>query len=243
VWSIIRSIYAWLLLSVIMLPLFPATWIFARITHRSDPKRDRLRVLVASWVSLYARLTPLYGFHVENRERLPATGAFVLIANHESGLDVLSLLYLRTRARFLAERWIFKVPLAGALMRACRHIPVKPGDKESGRSALEEVGRALGEGSPVAIFPEGELSPDGMTQFRAGAFVAAKRAGVPIVPLLLEGTGAAWRPGTLVVRGRHEIRIAVLPAITAEQVASQSPEVLADQARAAILAARRIAQP
>lgn len=242
-WSIIRSIYAWLLLSVIMLPLFPAAWMFARLSRRSDPKRDRLRVLVASWVSLYARLTPLYGFHVENRERLPAHGAYVLIANHESGLDVLSLLYLRTRARFLAEKWIFKVPLAGPLMRACRHIPVKLGDKESGRSALEEVGRALAEGSPVAIFPEGELSPDGMTQFRAGAFVAAKRAGVPIVPLLLEGTGAAWRPGTLVVRGRHEIRIAVLTAISAEQVASESPEALAERARAAILAARRIAQP
>lgn len=242
-WSTIRSTYAWLLLSVIMLPLFPSAWLFAALTRRGDPKRDRLRVLVASWVSVYARLTPLYGFHVEHRERLPAEGAYVLIANHESGLDVLSLLFLRTRARFLAEHWIFKVPLAGPMMRRCRHIPVKLGDKESGRAALEEVGRALAEGTPVAIFPEGELSPDGMAPFRAGAFVAAHRAGVPIVPLLLEGTGSAWRPGTMVVRGRHEIRIAVLPEIAAEVVARESPERLSELARSALLGARQVQTP
>jgi len=78
-----------------------------------------------------------------------------------------------------------------------------------------------------------------MAPFRAGAFVAAQRAGVPIVPLLLEGTGTAWRPGTMVVRGRHEIRIVVLPEISAEVVGRESPERLSELARSAILAARQ----
>jgi len=238
-WSFLRSVYAWALLTIVMLPLFPAAWLYARATARRDPDRTRLRVFVATWVSAYARLTPLYSFAVEGRERLPATGPYVLVANHESGLDSLSILYLRTPARFLAEAWIFRVPLAGPLLRACGHIRVKPGDRESGRRALEEVGEVLSKGSPVAIFPEGVLSPEGMTRFRPGAFVAARRAGVPIVPVLLEGTGQAWRPGTLVVRGRHDIRIAVLPPIDAAEVASTDPETLAERTRTAIASARR----
>lgn len=222
-----------------MLPLFPVAWVFEKLTAQRDPVRARLRAFVSTWVSAYARLTPLYRFHIEGRSHLPATGSYVLIANHESGLDVLSMLTLRTPARFLAESWMFEVPLAGALFRRCRHIPVKVGDRDSGRAALEEVARALAEGSPVAIFPEGRLSPDGIAAFRPGAFVAAKRACVPIVPVLLEGAGQAWRPGTMVVEGRHEIRIAVLEPIAAAQVAEASAQALSELARERILGARR----
>jgi len=239
VWSIIRSIYAWLLLSVIVLPMFPAAWLFGRVTARRDATGDRLRVFVARWASTYARLTPLYRFEVEGREHLPRDGAYVLVANHESGLDVLSMLVLGTRARFLAEAWIFAVPLAGPLMRRCRHIRVEPGNRESGRAALEEAARALDEGTPVVVFPEGELSPDEMADFRPGAFVAAKRAGVPIVPVLLEGAGQAWRPGTLVVRGAHVIRIAVQPPIDVHGVDEPDADALSERTRQAMLDARR----
>jgi len=238
-WSQIRSTYAWILLSVIVLPLFPAAWAFAGLSTRVDPTRARLRVLVSRWVSLYARLTPLYRFRVEGRDHIPASGPYVLIANHESGLDVLSMLMLHTPARFLAESWMFRVPLAGALFRRCRHIPVTVDDRESGRAALAEVASALAERSPVAIFPEGRLSPDGISEFRPGAFVAAQRAGVPIVPILLEGAGRAWRPGTMVVEGRHEIRIAVQRAIPASEVSATSAEELSNRAREQILGARR----
>jgi 1-acyl-sn-glycerol-3-phosphate acyltransferase len=238
VWSTLRSTYAWILLSVIVLPLFPVAFVHAILMRRRDADRSRLRVLVARWVSLYARSTPLYRFEVEHRDRIPATGPYVLVANHESGLDVLTLLYLRTTARFLADAWLFKVPLAGPLMQRCRHIRVDTSDRESGREALEEVGRSLAEGTPVAIFPEGRLMPDGMGAFMAGAFVAAQRAGVPIVPVLLEGAGNAWRPGTLVVRGAHEIRIAVLPPVPAEDVKKLSTEALSARVRSDLLAAR-----
>jgi len=238
-WSSIRSTYAWILLSLIMLPLFPVAWIVALATGRRDPLRSRLRVFVSSWVSLYARLTPLYRFQVEDADRLPRDRPYVLVANHESGLDVLCLLYLRTPARFLAESWLFEVPLAGPLFRRCRHIPVKIGDRESGRAALAQAAGALAEGSPVAVFPEGQLSPDRLAVFKPGAFVAAQRAGVPIVPVLLEGAGQAWRPGTMVVEGRHEIRIAVLEPIGAEEVATTSPEALSGRVQSLILGARR----
>ncbi len=234
--SVIRSAYAWLLLSLIVLPLFPVSWLLEKLWH--DPDGARMRLLVARWASLYTRLTPLYRYRVEGRDRIPAVGPYVLVANHESGLDVLSIFALRLDARFLADAWLFRLPLAGSLMRRCRHIPVDPERRESGRRALAEVDRVLADGAPVVIFPEGRLTPDGLGELRPGAFVAARRAGVPIVPVLLEGSGDAWRPGTLIVRGQHAIRIAVLPPIEAAEVKARDVEALSERVRAALVAAR-----
>ncbi len=228
--SRIRSTYAWVLLALIMLPLFPVALLRRWLTARSDPRRDGLRVFVARWISLYAQLTPLYHFHVIGRERLPA-GPHVLVANHESGLDVLCLLQLHTPARFLAEHWLLAIPLAGRLFRDCRHLPVELGDRESGRQALAEAEAALAEGTPVAIFPEGQLSPHGLGAFKPGAFVLAKRACVPLVPILIEGAARAWQPGAFTVEGRHEIRITVGEAVSADDVKAAEVEALAERVR------------
>ncbi len=237
--SRIRSAYAWALLTLVMLPLFPVASLRRVLTARSDPQRDRLRVFVARWVSLYGRFTPLYHFRIEGREHLPK-GAHVLVANHESGLDVLCLLQLHSPARFLAEHWLFAIPLAGRLFEDCRHLPVEIGNRESGRRALVEAEEALAAGTPVVVFPEGTLSPGGLSEFKPGAFVLAKRAGVPLVPVLIEGAARAWQPGALIVEGRHDIRIAVLPPLGADEVKAAEAEVLSQRVRDRLVAAREL---
>ncbi len=124
---------------------------------------------------------------------------------------------------------MFRIPLAGWLFRACRHIPVKPGDRESGRRALEAAESSIDSGTPVAIFPEGKLSPDGLSEFKPGAFVLAARTGTPIVPVRLSGTGRAWRPGTVVVRGAHQIGISLHAPIRGDD-----PTELLEAARVAL---------
>ena len=83
-----------------------------------------------------------------------------------------------------------------------------------------------------------ELLPGEMGPFRPGAFVAALRAGVPIVPVLLEGAGDAWKPGSFAVEGRHEIRVAILDPIPPAEFGDSSAEDLSDLVRARLLAAR-----
>ena len=221
-----------------MLPLFTVLPIIRWALARRDPHGDRLRIFVATWVSVYGHTTPLYRFEVKGREHLPETGPYVLVANHESGLDVLVLLMLRTPARFVAEHFFFKYPVVGWLFRLTGQIPLRVGDRESGRRALERAEAALNDGTPVAFFPEGELSPDEMLPFKPGAFVAAKRAGVPIVPVLIEGSGTAWRPGTLVVHGRHVVRITILPPIDPDELRESEPADMAERVRASLLSHR-----
>ena len=73
-----------------------------------------------------------------------------------------------------------------------------------------------------------------------GAFVSALRAGVPVVPVLLEGAGGVWKPGSFAVRGRHEIRVAVLDPIPTTDLGDSSAEDLSELVRRRLLEARNL---
>src|SRR5206468_3457613 len=50
-------------------------------------------------------------------------------------------------------------------------------------------------GANVLVFPEGTRSRDGNVQpFKKGAFVLASQAGVPLVPVAIEGSGRCFPP-------------------------------------------------
>jgi 1-acyl-sn-glycerol-3-phosphate acyltransferase len=76
----------------------------------------------------------------------------------------------------------------------------------------------LKKGASVSIFPEGTRSKDGQIHnFKAGAFILAKDAGVPILPIVLDGTNTLVRKGWM-INWRNRITIKVLPPISAEEV-------------------------
>ena len=226
--SVLRSVFAWLLLAVIVLVMLALLALARIVPHRGAVRR----FLSEEAAGLYARLSPLYRIRIEGREHLPSAGPYVVVANHESGLDFVCLMMLRIRARFVAASWLFRAPLFGWVMRACEHISV--GRRDAGEGALAGAEAALGAGTNVAIFPEGAYSPGDLHDFRSGAFVVAQRAGVPIVPVRLRGTGAAWRPGTWIVEGRNAIHVCVLPRIAGDEVRSSTPDALAARVRAAL---------
>jgi 1-acyl-sn-glycerol-3-phosphate acyltransferase len=77
-----------------------------------------------------------------------------------------------------------------------------PVDRHSGtRAAAEVIGRfeqVLREGKPLLVFPEGTRSEDGILRsFKNGGFYAAVRAGVPVVPVALDGTHRLMKKGAL----------------------------------------------
>jgi glycerol-3-phosphate O-acyltransferase/dihydroxyacetone phosphate acyltransferase len=133
---------------------------------------------------------------VEGRERLPAGGAVLFVANHPNSLmDPALIGYTAQRpVHFFAKAPLFDVPVFGALMHALGMVPAYRGqdDKASVRKNLEtlDVGaQYLGRGEAVGIFPEGKTHDrEGLEQVRTGAARIAwpavqSGAGVMIVPL------------------------------------------------------------
>lgn len=145
---------------------------------------------------------------VEGLENVDPNRTTIYCANHPSAMDIpILLLTLPVQFRFLAKRPLFHIPFLGWHLRRSGHIPV---DRERPREALESLDQAakkIREGRSVVLFPEGHRSRDcRMLPFKAGSFYLAIRAGVPIVPITLNGTRAVLKPDTLHVRpGKAEV--------------------------------------
>ena len=91
----------------------------------------------------------------------------------------------------------------------------------------------------VCIFPEGTRSKDGeIRRFKAGAFLLAKELGVPILPVVMDGTRTLMRPNLLFNWG-NRIRIRVLPPVSADEVAASEVHELMERTHAAMCDALR----
>lgn len=124
-------------------------------------------------------------------ERLEGIDQAIFVANHQSFLDILIIgSHLRHDFRWLAKASVFKVPMLGGHLKASGHIPVYRGAEKAKNADIgDRIQAVIAEGASVLFFAEGTRSEDGTLQpFRPGAFVAAARSGLPVVPLVLEGT-------------------------------------------------------
>ena len=130
-----------------------------------------------------------YRFDVQGAEHMPATGAAVLAANHNSLLDF-TLVGRAARprgrlVRFMAKRSLFGRGPVGWGMRRMGHIPV---DRTSGAVAYRRARRWLERGDVVGVFPEATISRSWLVKpLRRGAAALALETGVPIVPVVTWG--------------------------------------------------------
>ena len=132
------------------------------------------------------------GVEVRGVENVPRSGAFLMIANHQSFLD--PILVQATCPRILhsmAKSTQFGSPMFRRLLTLFYSFPVRRFEVDP--QAVRQVLRRLQQGNAVIIYIEGERSWDGRLQApRMGAVRVALKAGVPIVPVRVDGTYDAW---------------------------------------------------
>ena len=137
----------------------------------------------------------IYRPRVEGRHNVPKHGAVILASNHLSFIDsVVIPLTAPRKVVFLAKAEYFTgTGLRGALSRAWFNalgmIPVERGDTRAAQDSLDAALEVLRQGEAFGIYPEGTRSRDGrLYRGRTGVAWLALTAGVPVVPVALEGT-------------------------------------------------------
>ncbi|MBD3318154.1 MAG: 1-acylglycerol-3-phosphate O-acyltransferase [Chitinivibrionales bacterium] len=176
----------------------------------------------------------------EGIKKLDPNGRYVFLSNHGSALDIPVLIVgLPYAVTFMAKKELFRIPFFGWGITVLGHIPV---DRSSARKARESIVRAAEriarEAISLILFPEGTRSETGeVGEFKQGSLALAQRAGVPVVPVLLEGTHrvlgkkkALIRPGT--------VRLIVGDPISAAEARETDKRELADCMRNAIIQMR-----
>ena len=137
----------------------------------------------------------IYRPRVEGRHNVPKRGGVILASNHLSFIDsVVIPLTAPRKVVFLAKAEYFTGKgLRGALSRAwftaLGMIPVERGDHRAAQYSLDAALEVLRQGEAFGIYPEGTRSRDGrLYRGRTGVAWLALTAGVPVVPVALEGT-------------------------------------------------------
>jgi 1-acyl-sn-glycerol-3-phosphate acyltransferase len=222
------------LAGLILLAALPIQLLLFAVTRPFDPNRvvaGRFLRLVGVAISL---TFPPWRLRVEGR--WPAGGPFVVVANHQSILDILLLSRLPREMKWVAKESLFGVPWAGWMLRLSGDIPVRRGDPESGGEALARARAYLDRGMSVMVFPEGTRSTTGeLLPFKTGAFRLALEAGVPVLPVAVSGTGAGMPKGGPWVRPCRAIARILEPVGTAGRGPGEAAR-LRDEARARITA-------
>jgi 1-acyl-sn-glycerol-3-phosphate acyltransferase len=123
------------------------------------------------------------------------------------------------------------------MLRMAGDVPVERGDARKAAKAMLRCARYLRGGCSVIFFPEGTRSRDGaVLPFNEGPFQLAIREQTPILPLVVEGSGAALPRNTWLFGGALTIRLRVLPAVPVEGRSVREIAALRDEVRGMIMA-------
>lgn len=221
------SLGFWIFLTTSSILLFPVAVTIWLATLAFDRRLFVLHRFTCFWGSLYTWLNPAWPVTVEGREKIRDDRPYVIVVNHQSLLDILVLFRLFRHFKWVSKIENFRVPCIGWNMSMNRYIKLRRGDRESVIQMMAACEKTIGEGNSIMMFPEGTRSVDGrLRPFKPGAFQIAKKTRVPIVPILLTGTGDALPKRGFVLRGRHPIHLRVLDEIPYERFADQEPERL-----------------
>lgn len=199
--------------------LFIASFIALVVCYPFDKKRVVVHTL-SKWITdVVFGLPPFMKREVIGLENIDPHKVYVMVLNHNSMVDILSIYNLPLVFKWVSKREVYRIPIVGQLLFAHGDIVInRASTKEAMRLVHERGMEWLKRGASVSIFPEGTRSKDGeIHNFKAGAFILAKDAGVPILPIVLDGTNSMVRKGWL-MNWRNKITIRVLPPMSAEDV-------------------------
>jgi 1-acyl-sn-glycerol-3-phosphate acyltransferase len=153
-------------------------------------------------------LRSVFGLEVSGLERLPASGPFILAANHHNYLDGVVLgVALPRPIRFLVMPRVFHAsPLHPPFHRWLGSIPVNLERPDSG--AIKRALRVLEDGGVVGIFPEGPFSREGrLVPGQPGVAMMALRSEVPVVPAAITGTYEALAGRRFYIPRSHPLAV------------------------------------
>ena len=151
--------------------------------------------------------------HVEwGRQNIP-TSPCLIVANHQSQWETIAFLTLVPNVAIVAKRELLAIPVMGWFLR---HSPMILIDRERGGSAirhmLSEARKALAQGRPVPIFPEGSRkSVASEIEFKRGIELLYLQLGVTVLPVALD-SGRFWG-ADLPFKNRGAITVSYLPPI------------------------------
>ncbi len=210
----IASVYFWVMLFSVSSIFFLAALLIWLVTMPFDHKRRILHAYNCYWSDVTFALNPLWKVRITGRDKIARGKPCVMVANHQSGADIMVLFGLHVPFKWVAKQGLFVIPFIGWNMYLSRYIPIERSQGRSKLRMMDRAAKALQEGNSVMMFPEGTRSPDGRIHpFKSGAFRLAFETQCDVQPIMVHGTARAVKKGGFLIYPNRRIRVAVLDPI------------------------------
>ena len=195
---------------------------------------DRNRVVAGRFYrylpAVWSRSFPFWRIRFEGQWP-PGRGAYVVVANHQSFLDIFVLCNIPHEMKWVAKKSLFKIPMFGWGLSLAGDICLDRGDAASALKVMSKARRYIENGVSVMIFPEGTRSEDGtLLPFKPGAFKLAVETGVPVLPIAVTGSAHGMPKGSPWVRPTR-ITVRILEPVPTKGLSGRNVRKLRDEVR------------
>ena len=169
---------------------------------RLEEERAMIAELIQSWVNQVVKTFDMH-LTIEGQENIPE-GPCAFYVNHQGYGDIPTMFKVceGKQVGFVAKEDAKKIPLIGQWIEYTEGIFIKRGETREGLKAIKEGAEKLKNGYSLIIFPEGTRSHGSeMGEFKPGSFKLATKAGVPIVPVTVNGTYHMFEDRDVITNG------------------------------------------
>ena len=194
----------------------PAAFLYLKIGPQTERKKEHLHRFICRFARFGTKFFGLIGNPLTISGKEPFKRPAVIICNHQSHLDLLSMLALTPKLVILTADWVWNNPLYGFLIRQADFLPASKGIE----AITPHLARLVEKGYSVAVYPESTRSLDRRVgRFHQGAFYLAHHLGIDVLPLVLYGTGMALPKHGRLLR-RWPLHLEIGERISPEELAS-----------------------
>lgn len=174
---------------------------------------------------------------VEGAENVPREGGVCMVGNHQGSLEVPIVLATLPRAPgFVAKREALFTPILNLWIIALGGVFIHRGNARKAMKAIDAGVERLKAGGIVLVYPEGTRSRgDRIGEFKHGSFKLATKAGVPIVPVTVDGSWHVWEEKRRICPA--DVRVTMHPAIPTAGLSPDERKALPEKVRDVIASA------
>ena len=224
-----RMLYTFLTFLVFFIATFvivtPLTLIYMLLGPNTEKKRYRYHQMLAWAMGTALKILPGVKFHLNNKVGETFDKPAVVIANHQSSLDLVCMMMLNPKVVLMTNDRVWKNPVYGIIIRFAEYYPVSDGYDKN----VDRLKKLVERGYSVALFPEGTRSETGeILRFHKGAFQLAQALNVDILPVFIHGASHVMPKKDFVLR-EGQLYVEIGQRTSAEEVTSIETRALATQ--------------
>jgi 1-acyl-sn-glycerol-3-phosphate acyltransferase len=176
--------------------------------------KDVCDARLASWCDKVVRHARM-DIHVRGKEHMQRGTTYVVMSNHQSHYDVPVLFHvLGANLRMISKVELFRIPIFGEAIRQAGFIEIDRSNRARAVESLRVAKAKLASGVHVWIAPEGTRSASGaLLPFKKGGFNVALEAGLPILPISIQGTREALQAKSLRTLRGARVQVTLAPPL------------------------------